>query len=374
MKKKMIYILIGMLLIASISSCIFGGATEIKNENIFNDVSEKGTSPATRGETFLYPPWPTYADWINKWSEGLGWAQANSDSTSYSGWAWTNIGVPDVGKASADAHFYHQPFEDVSTSFTAPCSGNYDLTIYYSYDGTIDLEIGQLIGTSFLEDYVYIWFVVAVFDEDLNWVKTLETKEIIEDGHWDFNHYKSFNEDIEISFTSIYLPKGYHITIDAQGYVWEYAAVVGLAWAGGEIELNGKLTQVKIVDPNDPPNKPAISGPKEGKVGASYTYKFKSTDPNGDNVLYCIEWGDGANTCWLGPYSSGYTASTDHAWDEMGYYQIKAKARDIHGAESGWSYYEIYMPRNKVRANICLLNLFEKLASAFPTLGYLFGG
>ena len=39
-----------------------------------------------------------------------------------------------------------------------------------------------------------------------------------------------------------------------------------------------------------------------------------ATDPDGDNVLYYIDWGDGTNSGWLGPYPSGQQASAQKTW------------------------------------------------------------
>jgi hypothetical protein len=34
-----------------------------------------------------------------------------------------------------------------------------------------------------------------------------------------------------------------------------------------------------------------VIGPTSGRVGVEYTYTFVATDPEGDNVSYCIDWG-----------------------------------------------------------------------------------
>ena len=93
-----------------------------------------------------------------------------------------------------------------------------------------------------------------------------------------------------------------------------------------------------------PPNTPTIDGPPEGKPGNSYLYTFTTTDPDGDMVYYYIDWGDDQVSEWVGPYSSGATASVTHQWAEKGNYTIQAKAKDILGAESDWGTLEITMP------------------------------
>ena len=89
---------------------------------------------------------------------------------------------------------------------------------------------------------------------------------------------------------------------------------------------------------NDPPNTPnQPSGPTSGYTGISYTYSTSTTDPNCDDVYYWFDWGDGNNSGWVGPYSSGETGSASKTWDDPGTYQIKTKAKDIYDAESDWS-------------------------------------
>lgn len=110
-------------------------------------------------------------------------------------------------------------------------------------------------------------------------------------------------------------------------------------WAGGK-DYYPLMEQFN----NDPPNKPSISGPANGKVGTSYTYKFSTTDVDGDNVYYFIDWGDNTNSSWFGPYASGAQASATHSWNQKGTYTVKVKAKDAHGAESDWGTLAVTMP------------------------------
>ena len=69
---------------------------------------------------------------------------------------------------------------------------------------------------------------------------------------------------------------------------------------------------ITIVD-NTPPNKPEVHGPARGKPGETYLYTFKTTDPENDDVYYYVDWGDGSNSRWLGPYDSGVQESASHS-------------------------------------------------------------
>ena len=93
-----------------------------------------------------------------------------------------------------------------------------------------------------------------------------------------------------------------------------------------------------VVYDNDPPNTPSTpSGPTSGQSGQSYTYSTSATDPESNNVYYWFDWDDSTNSGWVGPYTSGQTGSASHSWSSDGTYDIKAKAKDIHNEESGWS-------------------------------------
>ena len=50
-----------------------------------------------------------------------------------------------------------------------------------------------------------------------------------------------------------------------------------------------------------------------------------------------FDWGNGNLSSWIGPYSSGGTATTSYAWASAGSYNVKVKAKDSNDAESGWS-------------------------------------
>ncbi|HVQ00599.1 MAG TPA: PKD domain-containing protein, partial [Candidatus Thermoplasmatota archaeon] len=88
---------------------------------------------------------------------------------------------------------------------------------------------------------------------------------------------------------------------------------------------------------NNAPNKPGVpSGPTTGKATVQYTYSGNTTDPDGDNIYYMFDWGDGSNSNWLGPYASGATVTANHAWTYGGTYDVKLKAKDA-AVDSPWS-------------------------------------
>jgi predicted secreted protein len=134
---------------------------------------------------------------------------------------------------------------------------------------------------------------------------------------------------------------------------------------------------IKISQGNEtlPPLKPTINGSTTGKVNNEYTYTSSTSDPDGDQVYYLWDWGDGNNSGWFGPYNSGVTISTTHTWTVKGSYSIKAKAKDIYGKESVWSDpLPITMPysfNNPLPQFFELL--FQRFPHAFPILRQLLG-
>lgn len=120
------------------------------------------------------------------------------------------------------------------------------------------------------------------------------------------------------------------------------------------------------ISSNDPPNTPILDGPTNGKSGQEYDYKFSAIDPDGNDVYFYIEWGDGDIVDWTGPYLSGEEIILSHNWDDIGTYTIKVKAKDTNGAESSWAELKVTMPR----ARNLFINLFEKFPKFYQFLQY----
>lgn len=88
---------------------------------------------------------------------------------------------------------------------------------------------------------------------------------------------------------------------------------------------------------SDPPAVPDLTGPSWALINDSVTFSVNTTDPDGDNVYYYLDWGDGTNTGWVGPSPSGVQQNIAHAWHSLGIYNVTAKAKDYHGSSSTWT-------------------------------------
>ena len=98
------------------------------------------------------------------------------------------------------------------------------------------------------------------------------------------------------------------------------------------------------------PEIPTISGPIHGKVGEKYNWTFLSTDPEGHDIYYWIEWGDDSSSNeWIGPYSSGELVKVSHTYNLEGSFIIKAKVKDDNELESSWGQFSVSMPKKIIK-------------------------
>jgi outer membrane protein assembly factor BamB len=134
------------------------------------------------------------------------------------------------------------------------------------------------------------------------------------------------------------------------------------------------LYALRIIN-EQPPSTPTITGSTNGKIGQTYEYTIMSSDPEGNNISYYVDWGDATNTGWLGPYTSGHEIIVNHTWTKRGTYTIKAKVKDNYSAESSWGTLKVTIPKNKglFMNHPFLTWLFEWFPHAFPILRYLLG-
>ena len=116
-----------------------------------------------------------------------------------------------------------------------------------------------------------------------------------------------------------------------------------------------------------PPEIPEIDGPPNGNAGIEYCITVNSSEPEGDDVMYIVDWGDDSTSGWMGPYQPGNAVEVCHTYLFSGYYNIRAKAKDTYGLESEWSQpFSVNIPRN--RAFQFKLDIMNFLFERFPIL------
>ena len=151
-------------------------------------------------------------------------------------------------------------------------------------------------------------------------------------------------------------------------------AIIGrscIRWVYYETNLFGDpaLSFFEIEEPqNNPPNKPTITGPNSGEPEIEYEFTFVTTDPDYNDVYYYIDWDDGANGSWIGPYSSGLEVKINYTWYTGSIHTISVKAKDIFNEESDWATLEIDLPRNRISVNSFFLKFLEIILHRFPIL------
>jgi hypothetical protein len=134
------------------------------------------------------------------------------------------------------------------------------------------------------------------------------------------------------------------------------------------IEQNGWL-----LPPNQSPNTPTITGEINGTIRTSYNYTIQTTDPDQDNVLFHIDWGDNATTI-TGLNESGEKIIVSHMWETKGTYSVKVKAIDENYAESDWANLTVTMPYSYNKSIPQILEwLFQRFPHVFPILRHLLG-
>lgn len=94
-------------------------------------------------------------------------------------------------------------------------------------------------------------------------------------------------------------------------------------------------------------NNPVLTGPASGKINKLCEYQIYANDSKNNDVFYYIDWGDGSNTGWLGPFESSQMINISHKWLTEGSYLIKAKAKNNDNQISDWVALEITMPKSK---------------------------
>ena len=134
------------------------------------------------------------------------------------------------------------------------------------------------------------------------------------------------------------------------------------AWTDDR-DSTGIYFDTNEIEIGNPPGIPTITGRKKVNAGKSYEYTFNAVDPDGDDVRYIIQWGDGkSDTTDYNP--SGDDATASHSWDSDGDYTITAKAQDANGLTGEEGSFVVSVPRTRA--------LFVRLLDIFPNISLLF--
>ena len=172
---------------------------------------------------------------------------------------------------------------------------------------------------------------------------------------WELNEGNTLSS--EASFSSSTVPSGSHL-------VTFYVEDNDHAWSE-------PVSTTLVINENQAPLSPVIAGKVQGKAGETFEYKVITSDPEGHDVYYFVEWGDTTVEDWDGPYASNEEASFIHSWQQTGSYTIRAKAKDQHGSESEWGTLQIQMPRSPLLMRTFIYQLLNHIFRDYPLINTL---
>lgn len=95
---------------------------------------------------------------------------------------------------------------------------------------------------------------------------------------------------------------------------------------------NGAPANVAPATPTAP------SGPAQAPSGQEVVFEVLTTDDDGDQVFYEVDFGDNSkSTGWTGPYDEGSVIEFAHTYETDGAYQISVRSMDIWDFDTPWS-------------------------------------
>ena len=136
---------------------------------------------------------------------------------------------------------------------------------------------------------------------------------------------------MQVYFTAPGGPGGY----SAQFYAEQYFNAVG--WT----DRASYSLPYSVYQPNRAPNPPSFWGPSSTNTNVNTGFGFYDADPDGDSMIYYVDWGDGQGgwiTGWVGNGSDAWPA---HYWTSPGYRTVTAYAMDQNGAWSPPSHFGV---------------------------------
>jgi hypothetical protein len=112
--------------------------------------------------------------------------------------------------------------------------------------------------------------------------------------------------------------------------VW-YSLIAGTLVLGSTFCLNCQTA-------NRAPGTPvAPDGPSSGVSDSLYAFATTATDPNGGEVCYRFDWGDGDTSDWTAWVQNGQPGGASHSWHSSGAFAVRAQAKDAGEVVSAWS-------------------------------------
>lgn len=131
--------------------------------------------------------------------------------------------------------------------------------------------------------------------------------------------------------------------------IGSYTVVLTVTDSGGN-QTNATAT-CSVEERQHPPTRPSVMGDVEGSVGEVMGFGFTSTDANGDNITYYVDWGDSTTSQSL-LLSSGEQYIVSHTYNAENMYVLKVYARDDTGEQSSTLEKKVYVDVEVIEINI----------------------
>jgi hypothetical protein len=248
----------------------------------------------------------------------------------------------------------------------------------WGYDGYFNIEYGSL-----NIDSVDIDWVEYNPENYSNWMPVPQTngpyqgavnQDIIFNGNKSLDHEGSI-ESYVWNFGDGTTKTGVTVT---HSYANQGIYPVTLTVIDNASNTDNRTSWAYIDTENHPPMTPILTGRQSGKNGTAYSYTFSTTDPDGDDVYYYLNWGDdywfGGAVGWIGPYKSGQDITLEKTWALKGNYTVRVKAKDRYDAKSDWSILEVTMPLSYPTPTLWFFGrILEYYPHAFPLFRYILG-
>ena len=186
-------------------------------------------------------------------------------------------------------------------------------------------------------------------------------------------HY-IYKVDVEKN-SELYLSEEYSSQPDTETFTYTYEVETD---EGDEIEtiafcnLFGSLSASIIIPSKDAPSTPDINGNRNIKPNIEYDYNFVTRDPNNDDVFYYIDWGDGTNSGWIGPFTSGEEVVRSHSWSSKGDFSITTQVKDTDDNEGLPGTLDISVPRTRGYQFNLLVQIVQKFFDKITFLAKIF--
>jgi C1A family cysteine protease len=217
----------------------------------------------------------------------------------------------------------------------------------WGYNGFFNIAYGSLS----IDKYQVIW---ADYDpESFNWKPYADTGGpygAIVGQQVFFNASKSIGYEGEIIDYSWDFGDGNFGNGVVTSHIYNQTGVFIITLNVTDVKNSSTIANSKVwvQESNSKPKTPTINGLNTGEFWKEYIYKIYSEDPDGNELLYYIDWGDGKKEEWIGPFASGLEITVSHTWVSIGSFNVKVKVKDPFNEESDWATLKVKMPRSRV--------------------------